>query len=100
MELQPSRSDHDHVVMETTSAASEEPEATRRSSPEETERLLEKVEGANGRGEDVLDVIEEARRAQEREPVRFVIEPEDAEAEAALIAEAEQFVAEGVLVEP
>jgi hypothetical protein len=39
------------------------------------------------------------RRAQEREPVRFVIEPEDAEAEAALVAEVEQLVAEGVLVE-
>jgi hypothetical protein len=41
----------------------------------------------------------EARQAQEREPVRFVIEPVDAEAEAALLAEVEQLVAVGVLVE-
>jgi hypothetical protein len=71
----------DQVVGETTAPESGEPEATRRSSADVTGRLLEKVEGSNGRGrsDDVLAAAERARQAQEREPVRFVIEPENAE---------------------
>jgi hypothetical protein len=49
--------------------------------------------------DDLHSMIERARQAQEREPVRFVIEPVDADAEAALLGEAHQLVIEGVLVE-
>jgi hypothetical protein len=58
----------------------------------------------NGRGaaDDLHSMIERARQAQAREPVRFVIEPEDAEAEEALLAEVEELLDEGKLdeVEP
>jgi hypothetical protein len=47
----------------------------------------------------VHTLIEGARQAQECEPVRFVIEPADAGAERALVAEFEKAVADGVAAE-
>jgi hypothetical protein len=75
--------DQDHVVGE--------------GAPEE--RPVERAENGRGPAGGLHSMIERARQAQEREPVRFVIEPVDGEAEAALLAEVDELLAEGVLVE-
>jgi uncharacterized protein YfcZ (UPF0381/DUF406 family) len=68
--------------------------------PSDCVAALDSANGENAqRDEDMHTAIERARQAQEREPVRLVIEPADAEAERALLAEFEQAVADGTLVE-
>jgi hypothetical protein len=57
----------DQLLGKTTASESEEPEATRRSSPEESDRFLEKVEATNGR-RDPDDLHATIERARSRQP--------------------------------